>query len=178
VHFDAQKRCIGACTTNEERAMKNMSMIFTTLVLSLASAAAIAQAPAAPRPAAPPPAPVAPMTPPVAPPPNATAPIANPPVQGGQPGTIPSVDANGNAVPSSNPAQGANTGTGAAGYPQATASGGARIMPFAMLDVDKAGAIKMDQARGDPWLAQHFVQCDDNHNEEVTQSEYEKCTSR
>lgn len=51
-------------------------------------------------------------------------------------------------------------------------------MPFAMLDVDKAGAIKMNQARGNPWLAQHFIECDENHNEEVTQSEYEKCTAR
>ncbi|MEO6687645.1 MAG: hypothetical protein ABIS07_02460 [Dokdonella sp.] len=154
--------------------MKNMSTTFPALMLSLASAAAIAQAPAAPRPATPP-VPVAP----VSPAPNTSAPpLANPPVQN-QPGTIPPVDANGNAIPSSNPAQSANAGTGASGaYSQAPASARAAIMPFVMLDVDKAGAIKMDQARGDPWLAQHFVQCDENHNDEVTQSEYEKCTSR
>ncbi|MEO7326898.1 MAG: hypothetical protein ABIW82_18905 [Dokdonella sp.] len=154
--------------------MKTLPLILSALVLSLTSALATAQTPAAPRPAAPPPV-AAPPAPP--PPGNAAAPIANPPVQG-QSGTIPSVDAHGNAIPSSNPAQSATTGTGAAGgYSQAPASAAARIMPFAMLDVDKAGEIKMEQARSDPWLAQHFVQCDENHNEEVTQSEYEKCTS-
>ncbi|MEO5559546.1 MAG: hypothetical protein ABIO49_06985 [Dokdonella sp.] len=155
--------------------MKTLPLAFSALLLSLASALALAQAPAAPTPAAAPPVAAPPASPPPA---NTAPPIANPPVQG-QPGTIPSVDANGNAIPSSNPAQSATTGTGAAGgFSQAPASAGATIMPFAMLDVDKAGAIKMNQARGNPWLAQHFIECDENHNEEVTQSEYEKCTAR
>ena len=35
-----------------------------------------------------------------------------------------------------------------------------------------------EQARNDAWLSQHFADCDANHNEEVTKSEYEKCTGR
>ena len=51
-------------------------------------------------------------------------------------------------------------------------------MSFQILDRDKAGSLNMDQVRGDPWLAAHFTDCDVNHNEEVTQSEYENCVSK
>ena len=57
---------------------------------------------------------------------------------------------------------------------QATAPG-MPITPFEMLDRDKAGTLTMDQARNDPWLAQHFAQCDANHDDQVTQSEYATC---
>lgn len=50
------------------------------------------------------------------------------------------------------------------------------ITPFEMLDRDKAGTLTMDQARNDPWLMQHFAQCDANHDDQVTQSEYTDCT--
>lgn len=145
--------------------MKTMFLNCTALMLSLASAIVFAQAPAAPPHAAPP------TT--ATPPPNSGA--LNPPVQQGA--TAP-LDANGNAIAQPNPSQGTNSGQASGGYSQAApASANAPITPFAMLDRDKAGAIKMDQARSDAWLAQHFVQCDANHNEEVTQSEYEACTS-
>jgi hypothetical protein len=85
---------------------------------------------------------------------------ANPPAGTNDPqGTNTSRDAYGNALPPQN-------------KPAPT------ITPFEMLDRDKAGALKMDQARGDPWLSQHFVECDVNHNDEVTRSEYEACTTR
>lgn len=147
-----------------------MKILFTAipvLTLALSSAIAFAQAPAAP---APPPA----AAPPAAPPSNAGTPVVNPPPQQG---AATARDANGNAMPQSNPAQ-TNSGQTGNGYVAGgtTAAGTAEIMPFAMLDRDKAGAIKLDQARGDAWLSQHFVDCDANHNEEVTQSEYEKCT--
>jgi hypothetical protein len=149
--------------------MKTAFAGISALMLVLASAFALAQAPAAPPPVAPPPA----GAPPAVPPSNAGTPMVNPPQQGT---TVPR-DANGNALPQSNPAQ-TNSGQTGGGYAAGatTAASAATIVPFAMLDRDKAGAIKMDQARGDPWLSQHFVDCDANHNEEVTQSEYEKCT--
>lgn len=153
--------------------MKFMLINCSVLTFSLASIVAFAQAPASAPPAAPPPA-AAPTT--------ATSPAGagngglNPPVQQG---TTAPRDANGNAIPQQNSLQGTNSGQASGGYSQAApASANPPITPFAMLDRDKAGYIKMDQAHGDPWLAQHFVQCDANHNEEVTESEYETCTSR
>ena len=74
-------------------------------------------------------------------------------------------DANGNPLPSTN-----STANAPPAAPQP--------LDFGMLDVDKAGALKIEQARNDPWLRGHFSACDVNHNDEVTQSEYEKCTRR
>ena len=52
------------------------------------------------------------------------------------------------------------------------------ITPFQMLDRGEAGKLTKDQAMGDPWLVQNFLRCDGNHNDEVTESEYEKCAAR
>lgn len=74
-------------------------------------------------------------------------------------------DANGNPLPATSATPGS---TPAAPQP----------LEFGMLDIDKAGAIKLEQARNDPWLRRNFGHCDINHNDEVTKSEYEKCTGR
>jgi hypothetical protein len=50
--------------------------------------------------------------------------------------------------------------------------------PFGMLDMDENGKLTKEQAGADPWLVQNFLTCDENHNDEVTESEYEKCTRR
>lgn len=153
--------------------MNSMLVKCSALTLALGCGVVFAQAPAAAPPAAAPPA-AAPTT---SAPPAGTGNVGlNPPIQQG---AADSHDANGNAIAQPNSSQVTNSGQGGGvSSSGAPASGSSRITPFAMLDIDKAGYIKMDQARGDAWLAQHFVQCDTNHNEEVTESEYETCTSR
>jgi hypothetical protein len=84
-------------------------------------------------------------------------------------------DANGNAVPPQSVARDANGNP----LPQtgAAASAKASVTPFAMLDTGNKGAVKLDQAMNDPWLKAHFQQCDANHNNEVTSSEYATCST-
>ena len=119
-----------------------------------------------PPPAAPP---VATSTPPV----DTTQPPIGTPQNNGQ--TNPNTqqhqprDVNGNPLPS--------TAT-MAGGDRAPAPAAPQPLDFGMLDTDKAGALKADQARNDPWLRQNFRACDANHNDEVTKSEYEKCSGR
>lgn len=156
----------------------------TAFALSLAATVASAQnaAPPVPVPAPMPPPSVSvpaavnpPAIPVVNPPANAAV---NPPVQG----TNLPRDANGNAIPPQPaiPSQATGVLPAAAGAlsTAGTLPTAPAITPFEMLDQAKAGAIKMDQVRGDAWLTQHFVECDANHNDEVTQSEYAKCTAR
>jgi hypothetical protein len=50
------------------------------------------------------------------------------------------------------------------------------VTPFATLDSANTGVIKREQAQANPWLAEHFGQCDVNHNNEVTQAEYATCS--
>lgn len=157
----------------------------TTLCIPLASllacGIALAQSSAPPPPAsAPPPVdtsmPPPPSAPPVntnTPPVNTTPPPIGTPQNNGQPNPnmqqdVPR-DANGNPLPSTNTMTGGRqNGQPAAPQPR----------DFDMLDSDKADALKLEQARNDPWLSQHFAACDANHNDEVTKSEYEKCTGR
>jgi len=159
-------------------------MTVRTLCLSLASllccGVIAAQTSAPPPPSPPPPVntniqpppaapPVGTSTPPVntTPPPIGTPQIngqPNPNTQQNQPR-----DANGNPVPS--------TATMVGGG-QATPPAAPQPLDFGMLDTDKAGSLKADQARNDPWLRQNFRACDTNHNDEVTKSEYEKCSGR
>lgn len=152
------------------------------LLIALASAAQAqtsAPPPAAPAPATPPvntSTPPPPSTPPVGtatPPVNTTPPpVGTPTTDGRQSGNrqqdVPR-DANGNPLP----AGGSTTYASPANAPAAP-----QPLEFGMLDTDKAGAIKLEQARNDPWLRQHFADCDINHNDEVTKSEYAKCTRR
>lgn len=39
----------------------------------------------------------------------------------------------------------------------------------------RKGYVTRSEAASDPWLAQHFAQCDRKHNGKVTRSEYERC---
>jgi len=146
---------------------------FRTLGLSAALLAGFAAANAQTSPPPPPPAspPVNTSTPPPpsTPPVNTTPPPIGTPTNDGKQGAnrqqdVPR-DANGNPLPA--------TGSTVNAPPAAP-----QPLDFGMLDTDKAGAIKLEQARNDPWLRQHFAACDINHNDEVTQSEYEKCTRR
>ncbi|HEU4665745.1 MAG TPA: hypothetical protein VFS55_17080 [Dokdonella sp.] len=142
------------------------------LLAATAIAHAQTQAPPTPPPAAPPPVDTPPSTPPVntaTPPVDTTPPpIGTPANDGRQPANrqqdMPR-DANGNPLPA--------TGSTANAPPAAP-----QPLDFGMLDTDKAGSLKLEQARNDPWLRLHFADCDVNHNDEVTQSEYEKCTRR
>jgi hypothetical protein len=148
------------------------------LPAALLAGLAVAQAQTNPAPAPPAAPPVNTSTPPPAttppvdtrtPPVDTTPPPIGTPMNDGRPSTnrqqdVPR-DANGNPLPAT---------TSAPGAPPAAP----QPLDFGMLDTDKAGAIKLEQARNDPWLRQHFADCDINHNEEVTQSEYQKCTGR
>jgi hypothetical protein len=146
------------------------------LVAALLAGVAVANAQtSAPPPAAPPvntSTPPPPSTPPVdtaTPPVNTTPPPIGTPTNDGRQGAnrqqdVPR-DANGNPLP-------------AAGATANAPPAAPQPLDFGMLDTDKAGAIKLEQARNDPWLRRHFAACDINHNDEVTQSEYEKCTRR
>lgn len=119
------------------------------VALSLATSMAIAQTPTPPT--APPPDPAAPQSqpvPPHQPPPQVTPVPENAPIPANQP--LP-----GRAQPPLPP-----------------------ITPFEMLDRSETGKLTKDQAMSDPWLTQNFVRCDGNHNDEVTESEYEKCKAR
>ena len=157
----------------------------TLLCVSLASllggSLALAQSSAPPPPAsAPPPVNTSMPPPPSAPPVNTSTPPVNttpPPIgtaqNNGQPNpnaqeNVPR-DASGNPLPATSTISGGQNGQAAAA-PQP--------LEFGMLDADKAGALKVEQARNDPWLRAHFSACDANHNDEVTKSEYEKCTGR
>lgn len=159
----------------------NATVPCIALTSLLTCSLALAQTPAPPPPAsAPPPVGSSMPPPPSAPPVNTTTPPVNttpPPIgtpqNNGQPNPdtqqdVPR-DANGNPQPSTN----TMTGGPRNGQPAAP-----QPLEFGMLDSDKAGALKLEQARNDPWLRQHFKDCDANHNDEVTKSEYEKCTGR
>lgn len=39
----------------------------------------------------------------------------------------------------------------------------------------RKGYVTRSEAASDPWLAQHFAQCDRNHNGKVTRSEFRHC---
>jgi len=149
--------------------------LWAALLAGFAVANAQTNPPPSPPPAAPPvntSTPPPPSTPPVntaTPPVNTTPPPIGTPTNDGRQGAnrqqdVPR-DANGNPLPP--------TGSTANAPPAAP-----QPLDFGMLDTDKAGAIKLEQARNDPWLRQHFADCDINHNDEVTRSEYEKCTRR
>lgn len=129
--------------------------LIVTVALACASASGFATAqgnsPTSPPPGTPPPSTMGK--------PGVSAP---PPPQGPR-------DANGNVL-SPLPATQAQGGLSSATGP--------KPMSFQILDRDKAGSLNMDQVRGDPWLSAHFTDCDINHNEEVTQSEYETCVSK
>jgi|GEM_PF-2846335 len=141
-----------------------------TLVLSICAACA---AHAQTNPTAPPPVPTSP--PPVdtaAPPVDSTPPPVGTPRTDVQP-TNPAQqdvprDANGNPLSTGTPSQSVTGAMRAAPQP----------LDFQMLDTERAGSLKLDQVRNDPWLRQHFRECDANHNDVVTEAEYAKCTGR
>lgn len=156
------------------------TLLSISIATLLGSSLALAQSTAPPPPAsAPPPVDTSMPPPPSAPPVNTSTPPVNtapPPIgtpqNNGQPNPntqqdVPR-DANGNPLPSTAVMGGSQVGQPAAPQP----------LDFGMLDADKAGALKIEQARNDPWLRQHFAACDVNHNDEVTKSEYEKCSGR
>lgn len=154
------------------------TLLCTSLAALICAGSALAQTGAPPAPPAAPPVSTSPPPPPPAAPPvntatppvNTTPPPIGTPMTNGQPNpntqqNVPR-DANGNPLPSTATMQ-------PSAQPVAS-----QPLDFKVLDIDKAGALKMEQAINDPWLRQHFVQCDANHNDEVTQSEYAKCTGR
>ncbi len=157
------------------------TMLCVSLASLLCCGLASAQSSAPPPPASvPPPVDTSMPPPPSIPPVNTSAPPVNttpPPIGTAQNNGRPNRDtqqdmprdANGNPLPSTDTIPGARQ-NGQAAAPQP--------LDFGMLDTDKAGALKIEQARNDAWLSQHFADCDANHNEEVTKSEYEKCTGR
>ncbi|HEY6940257.1 hypothetical protein [Dokdonella sp.] len=151
----------------------NIRLLGLSAALFAATAVVHAQTQSpAPAPATPPPVDTPPSTPPVntaTPPVDTTPPPVGTPTNDGRQGTnrqqdVPR-DANGNPLPATN-----STANAPPAAPQP--------LDFGMLDTDKAGSLKLEQARNDPWLRQHFADCDINHNDEVTQSEYEKCSRR
>jgi hypothetical protein len=132
--------------------MRTIIRVTTFSALLAASAvmgSALAKAPAAP-PAAP-----------SASPPPAAFPIPPPPPRVAQ-------DANGNPMPP----------------PVATTSGSTQVAsvpsaaPFATLDRSGTGIVTREQASGDPWLSANFARCDADHNNEVSQGEYQACSSQ
>lgn len=50
--------------------------------------------------------------------------------------------------------------------------------PFAVLDRNRTGVITREQASADPWLSAHFADCDADHDDQVTESEYEACSTQ
>ena len=46
---------------------------------------------------------------------------------------------------------------------------------FATLDAGHAGYVTRGQAKGDPWLSQHFDACDADHDGRLTRPEYTTC---
>jgi hypothetical protein len=52
------------------------------------------------------------------------------------------------------------------------------VVPFSSLDRTNTGTLRRDQASSDPWLAAHFSQCDTDHNQQVSQGEYQACSAR
>jgi hypothetical protein len=63
--------------------------------------------------------------------------------------------------------------------PTDTRSGDVRSgmsMPFDTLDTKHAGYLTKNELKSDGWLAQHFGQCDSDHNLRVTRDEYATCT--
>lgn len=53
-----------------------------------------------------------------------------------------------------------------------------RPVPFDQLDRNRNGYLTLDDARSDPWLSEHFVQCDLDRNDQVSRDEYAMCTEK
>ncbi len=49
---------------------------------------------------------------------------------------------------------------------------------FAAVDRAGTGVVTKEQAAGDPWLSTNFARCDGDHNDEVTQAEYDACSTQ
>jgi hypothetical protein len=50
--------------------------------------------------------------------------------------------------------------------------------PFTVVDRNRTGVVTKEQANGDPWLSTNFARCDADHNDEVSMSEYETCSTQ
>jgi hypothetical protein len=125
----------------------------TILVSALAAAAALTTLTSATFAKAPPPA--------SPPPPPVVLPIPQPPSRV-------TADANGHPLPPAPPTSSASTQI--ASVPTA--------LPFATVDRNKTGIVTKDQANGDPWLSTNFARCDADHNDEISQGEYEACSTQ
>jgi hypothetical protein len=77
-------------------------------------------------------------------------------------------DANGNPMPPAAPVPAGSTQI--ASVPTAS--------PFAVVDRNRTGVVTKDQANSDPWLSANFARCDADNNSEVSQTEYEACSTQ